>query len=538
MAVLDAHVGNLSFTQAKHLLNRLTFGYTSAQLNSLVGTSVDTAVDNLLSFSNVYPNLPKDQATNQTWVLTGRTTDNSSNGVLRRILRTWMTDLMITENSALEKLVYFWHTHYTTQSIAVNRTEAVYHQNQLFRLYAKGNFKTLSHKICRDSAMLYFLSGFSNEKNNPNENFARELLELYTIGKGPQIANGNYTTYTEDDVREAARVLTGYKVYNDYTATDPDTGLLRARINTSRHDETDKVFSAAFQNTTITGSNTEAGIEAELSDFIDLIFHQMATARNIVTELYRFFVYPNITTEIMSSVIEPLAQELYNNGYEIEPILKDLFNSKHFYDLDSYDDATHNHIGGSIAAPIQHSVRLCKYFEVDFPDQQADYPNFVNEHRFLEQHVAAMGMILYEPTETAGWPAYHQDPLYDRAWISENAIVERFLFGDKFIKGKKTNGGNMGIKIDIVQYLIDGHITDPYDPIIIVDELTNGLSPQGVSQDRKDYYRAFLVDPSEPEYYWSLEWGEFLNTANDGVVRSRLEDMLRAILQSPESQLV
>ncbi len=540
MAILSAHSGNLSFTQAKHLLNRLTFGYTAAELDDFVNMPVSTAVDNLFDFSNIYPSLPIDPATGATWVETGRTSENSNNGSLRRVLRNWMTDLMIAETTALEKLVFFWHTHYTTQSIAVSRTEAVYHQNQLFRLYAKGNFKTLSHKICRDAAILYFLSGFSNEKNNPNENFARELLELYTIGKGPQIADGNYTTYTEDDVREAARILTGYKVYSDYTteSRDADTNLLRARINTSRHDDTDKVFSSAFQNTTITGSNTADGIERELSDFINMIFGQMATARNIVIELYRFFVYPNISAQIMISVVEPLAQELFNNGYEIEPILKDLFNSEHFYDLDNYDDTTQNHIGALISAPVHHSVRLCKYFDVQFPDQQTDYANFLNQHRFLEQHVEKMGMILYEPTETAGWPAYHQDPFYDRAWISENAIIERFLFGDKYISGKKANGGNMEIKIDIVKYLLDGHISDPYDPIVIIEELTNGLTPLGVSQERKDYYKNFLIDPTEPEYYWSLEWGEFQNTNNDGVVKSRLENMLKAILQSPESQLV
>ena len=535
MPVLNQLSSALTRQQAVHLLQRLSVGYTRSQVDALVGLTASVAVSQLLTFTNPNPPLPIDQATGATWVLLGKQTDNSNAAALRRTTRIWWMDLMMQDASALEKIVLFMHSHFTTKDSAVGRTEGIYHQSQLFRQYAKGNFKTLAHKICRDNAMLSFLSGFSNTKNSPNENFAREFLELYTIGKGPQIADGNYTTYTEDDVREAARVLTGYKLDTTYASTDPDTGLLRAYIKVSVHDTADKTFSSAFQNTVITGGTDEATIETELSALVDMIFNQLDTAKNIVRELYQFFVYPNITATIETNVITPLAGELFNNGYELEPILVDLFGSEHFFDLDSYDGATDNHIGGMISSPIQLCMHTAKYFNVAFPDPVTLYADFLNDYRFFEQHPAQLGMQLYDPTETAGWPAYHQSPAFDRSWISENSIVLRYVFGEKIVKGKKINGGNMNPKIDIVAWLGDtSNISDPYDPNIVIEDITNYVFPHGVSTDRRNAYKAFLVDPSEPDYYWGLEWSEYGVSGDDMVVRTRLELMLIAILQSPE----
>jgi hypothetical protein len=102
----------------------------------------------------------------------------------------------------VEKMVFFYHTHFTTKEEVVQSNQALYHQNELFRYYALGNFKELTRKVCLDNAMMIFLDGRDNDRNNVNENFGRELLELYTIGKGPQTGPGDYTHYTEQDVKE------------------------------------------------------------------------------------------------------------------------------------------------------------------------------------------------------------------------------------------------------------------------------------------------------------------------------------------------
>ena len=132
--------------------------------------------------------------------------------------------MMASGGNACEKITFFWHTHFTTKKSLVGSTR-MYYQNALFRYHALGNFRDLTKSICMDNAMLRFLDGSLNDKNNPNENFARELLELYTIGKGPQIGPENYTNYTETDVREAARVLSGYEDDGDFVNPDLLTGI-------------------------------------------------------------------------------------------------------------------------------------------------------------------------------------------------------------------------------------------------------------------------------------------------------------------------
>jgi uncharacterized protein (DUF1800 family) len=155
--------------------------------------------------------------------------------------------------------------------------------------------------------MLKYLNGDVNNETNPNENFAREFLELFTIGKGPQQGPGDYTNYTEEDIQAAARLLTGFKKGNRTDNIDADTGIPRGYANPNKHDSTDKQFSYAFQDQIITGSSTAEGMWLELRDFTEMVFTQDETARNICRKLYRYFVSRNISTEIETDIIGPLA---------------------------------------------------------------------------------------------------------------------------------------------------------------------------------------------------------------------------------------
>jgi uncharacterized protein (DUF1800 family) len=138
-----------------------------------------------------------------------------------------------------------------------------------------------------DNSMLVYLNNTSNSKSAPNENYAREFLELFTIGKGPQISAGNYTNYTEADIVQAARILTGFRYKSDRSVIDATTGIPKGYNVFSSHDSTSsKVFSSAFGNAAIASATDANGMDAELNAFVDMVFNQQATAKNICRKMY------------------------------------------------------------------------------------------------------------------------------------------------------------------------------------------------------------------------------------------------------------
>jgi len=194
--------------------------------------------------------------------------------------------------------------------------------------------------------------GFSGLEKTGKQDDARQqhVDELFTILKGETTNDGN-TNYTEADVSTAARVLTGFK-NSDSNRVDPETGLLSGYANFNQHDTGNKTFSAAFGNTTITGANNANDMFRELGDFVTMVFNQLETARAYVRKMYRFFVLDNISAEVETDIIEPLAIQLQNNGYQHAEVLKRLLKSEHFYDEDD-NDRTNEILGGKMKSPLE-----------------------------------------------------------------------------------------------------------------------------------------------------------------------------------------
>ncbi len=272
---LASYTGPWGLKQAAHLLRRATCGVTKTQIDTFAGLNVNTAVDAL--FPNAAPPdpiLPIDPKTGQEWFTTGATDANSENADLIRFFHGWFIGQMLCNGinsdvapaySAREKMVWFLHTHFTAITSKISNSNSLYNQNQLFRLYARDGFssatymniKHLTAKISVDNAMLMLLDGGLNVKGAPNENYARELLELYTIGRGIEghipepVGNGDYYYFTEQDVQAAAKVLSGWTLDTDFATVDTDTNLPRGKAkgsaaNASAHDFEPKTFSARF----------------------------------------------------------------------------------------------------------------------------------------------------------------------------------------------------------------------------------------------------------------------------------------------------
>ena len=567
MASLNEITGVLGRTRAAHLLRRCTFGPTISEIDQFAGLSAAAAMTLLLDDSAPDPSPPLDPLTGSTWVdPTGVAgprfagDNNSEQDDLFGFFQAWHLDVMRQAPLTLkERLTWFLHTHLPARWTEINSSEAIYYQNGLFRHYAYGSFKDLFKKICVDNAMLRYLDGYSNKKNSPNENFAREMFELYSIGKGPQIAEGDYTNYTEDDIRAATRVLTGWELDDTFNFPDPDTILPAGKMDShlaidnltelaTEHDTGQKIFSSKFGGTIIEPSVLEEGfatVEAaygELDALIEMIFAQPETARFIARKLYRFFVYHFISAEVESDIIGPLATELMNNDFVLIDALNLLLKSEHFFDADDAVNENDN-IGALIKSPVDVFTGLFRLFTVQFPDRDTQTTTFYQDMGYVVSKLVDQGLNFYEPFEVAGYPAYHQIPAYNRNWITTYALAHRYQSGG-VLMGTVDESANRTFQLDIVDWVRNsGNITDPGDAAELMDVLVAHLFPLPPTQERYDYflYTVFLdytgTDLAYARGLWSQEWTSYINTSDDTVVRSLLELLLSALIETPEFQL-
>lgn len=554
MASLLPHAGPLGERLAAHLLRRSTFGFTAADLASYANKTASQAVDDLLNFPTVPPPPPVDPQTGQTWVGAATNWNSSNEGHLKKYVVAWWLEEAFSNTNLLHKMMLFLHQNFandlSTQSVDI------YYQLRLIRYYAKGSYKTLAEKMCMDNGMLVYLNTQQSSGINPNENFPRELLELFTIGKGDQIAPGNYTTYTEDDIKEAARLFTGYRVDYSYSQIDNDTSLPRGNPNPWQHDQTPKTFSAAFQNTVIQGGTTDAGMLQEVSDFITMVFNQDATAENICRKLYRFFVHYKISSEVETDIILPLSQTLKTNNYDLEVVIKELLKSEHFFDKDDNNDDDEI-IGGVVKNPLELFIGTMRYFDVQLPDKWSNpdqyYRSFF-KNVFLDYLCLEAGMDVYNPIDVAGYPAYYQQPAMDNLWVSGSTLSFRYLFADMLLQGTQVlTSDSLQVQLNVMDFVNDpvnipaytgvdpfGNTATYPGPQIathLVSSIINALLPKPLSSSRLSYFLDDLLLDNLTEANWYFEWRNYVQTGNDAMVKPQIEKLIRGILQSPEYQL-
>jgi uncharacterized protein (DUF1800 family) len=551
MASLDPHSGPLGTQLAAHLLRRTTFGPSKQEVDQFASLTAAQALAVLFQPVTA-PTPPLDPATSANWVSPKPDPIvNSSEDLLRTVYSGWTVDLMKNAGTnSTEKLTFFLHTNFTTIASVVDMSAALYYQNQLLRYYAFGNIKELAKKICYDNAMLVLLDGRLNEAQNPNENFAREFLELFTIGKGPELGPGDYTNYTETDVKQAARVLSGYQVDTNFSTIDPLTGVATGILKTNtglayKHDAGIKTFSSAFQNTVIQpnplpapgGFVTPAVAMDEIDQLVNMIFGQQETAKNICRKLYRFFVYYFIPADVETNVIIPLANTLITNNYELKPVLDQLLQSEHFFDLDNAIQTDDNR-GAIIKSPLELVVGTLRFFNVVMPSPSNLTQFYDVAYRGVLDYMDDMGMVLYEPLDVAGYDAYHQEPAYNRNWISANYLARRYQFIDLVMKGTNSGGGALGFRLDPMAWVNNTqNVADPSDSATIVQALVDYLLPEPITQDRFDYFHNVLLLDNLTPFNWYQEWNSYTSSGDDAAVRHQLENLLNGLLQSPEYQL-
>jgi len=410
------------------------------------------------------------------------------------------------EISIREKLTLFWHNHFVAENTNPHRE---YFYISILRNNALGNFKELTKQITTDPNMLIYLSGSQNSNTAPNENYSRELLELFSIGKGAAVGNGDYTNYTEDDVVQMAKALTGWKVKG---LNNPDT--LTSFFSNNKHTTGDKNLSHRFNNAII----SENG-ENEYKDLIDKIFEQEECSKFIMRKLYRWFVNGEISEDIETHIIEPLAENIRNNNYEIEPALKILLASEHFFE----------NTFCMIKSPIDLILSATKSLLLSAPTSSIN-----EEYEFaliLYLATSDIGQSIFHHPDVAGWKAYYQKPLYYKTWVNNYLLPKRLEYCKVLVTG--------GILlIDEKSYivpplvpvlLIVSSITTAEDPIILIRSLTNQLFNYEISQNQIDSLKDILI-PGLPDFEWTIEYLDYLEDPSDNDLRTSIENKLRNLI--------
>ncbi|MDW8019590.1 MAG: DUF1800 domain-containing protein, partial [Chloroherpetonaceae bacterium] len=500
---------------AAHLLRRAMFGATQAQIRQAVEQGLSATLDQLLQ-ARPDPEPPIDITTGETWHDKLFNSDQTADSRYYTYLRAWWIGLMVNQPiSLIEKMTLFWHNHFVSDRAANGDARYLYRQNALFRRFALGNFKTLTREVTLDPAMLRYLNGNVNVVGRPNQNYARELFELFTIGKGPELAQGNYTHYTEQDVAAASRVLTGWRDVGYRSTTVP----ISVVFDIQRHDTGDKQFSAAFQNTVIRGRNSPSAGLDELNDLLDMIFRQAETARFIVRKLYRWFVYYVIDQNVERNVIEPLAQILRQNNYEMRPVLRALFASQHFFDVQNR--------GAYIKSPADFIVGLHRYL---FPTNPTNQTQLIPAMQRYISWFASLQMNLMQHPTVAGWEAYYQEPSYHQLWISSATLPTRNSYADTLVSSSNLN------RIALVQSL-----PNPADPYQMVRDLSRQIFAVELSMSQINYLVENVLMPGVPYYEWTEQWNDFMRNQSDAnrrrAVDMRVQNLLRYLFRMAEYQL-
>ncbi len=522
---LTPYTGTFGQAEANHLLRRTTFAVTQTRINDAIGKGLEGSLNELFqplgSFGepvNPYftedPNVP----VGQSWVNAPAVDGVNVNSYRGRSLQGYILRHMLKGGFNISPRMWlFWHNHFSILGISERRV--VYKNYKLLHDFSLGNFRELVKQVTIDPSMLNFLNGNQNRAGNPNENYGRELLELFTLGKGDQVASGDYTTYTEDDIRAIANALTGWQTryFNqEDAALQPE-----AYFNSNRHDPAPRQLSHRFDNKVLTVAGEDA-----YQEVIDTIFAHPQAAHYLCRKLYRWFVFYEIDATIEADIITPMAQALRANDFEVAPVIRLLLGSEHFFDI--------QHRGALIKSPIDYvaDATIGLGFEPE--------PDLIMTYGFYRRmHVEAAEQLLSvdRPPSVAGYPAWHQAPQYNRIWINASTLSSKTDF-----VGFVTNNGifhdGFRVRPDFIPYIAG--FDNPTDPNDLIEEMGLRIIGDPLTSDQVDALKEILI-PGLPDFEWTVEYNNFLNDPDDldmrEAVSRKLDAVVSALLNSPEFHL-
>lgn len=513
----------LTDAQLMHLLKRVKPGISPVEYNAFKGLDVAEIVDMLLTETtleepiNNYNNgadiIDPEVPFGETYVYADY--NNYLEGERIASMKSWFVKSLVEPSTSMQGTMrLFWHNHMPTEMWGIFNSKFSYKYHKLLHDYSFGNFKEFVYEMCINPAMIIYLNTFANSKEAPDENFGRELQELFTIGKGPD------AEYTEGDVQAAARIMTGWNL--DWDSGEP-------LFYWWNHEESDKQFSEFYGNKVITGKSGEAGAE-ELQEMIDMIFENNEVAPYICRKLYTYFCFATIDEWTEENIIQPLAEIFRDNDYSVKPVLEALFTSDHFYDEVNY--------GAIIKTPVDVLLGWWRSMEVQMPFEASDIHNDFLVYRSIYWSMSTWGMELGDPPNVAGWPAFYQFPTFDKSWVTTSTIVRRIQFVDAFIYWGFWSP-NYVVTYDILDFVKS--MDAPSDPNALIQQMEDWFLGISLNESIRFGLKSILLSGQAEDYYWTNAWNAYISNEDDeeakSVVFNRLRYLFQRIFNLSEFQL-
>jgi hypothetical protein len=515
-SVLKQYSGKWTDKELMHLLRRTLFGVTRQDYSFFKGKSMDECVEILLTPAQAPapPSplfRPDDNAPKGISFVFAPEFKENEEGRIWFLKGWWVAQMLDPQRSITEKMLLFWHNNLAVEFFKVSDSRYAYKYLCLLREHATGNFKKLVKEITTDPCMLVYLNGNINNRVAPNENYGRELQELFTVGKGPD------SHYKEDDVKAAARILSGWK---------DDKKNISSNFVADDHNTDDKVFSAYYNNHTIKGRSGAEGAR-ETDDLIEMLCGEKEVAKFLSRKLYRWFVSCNIDENVEQQVIAPLSEIIIKSGYEIKPALKVLFSSDFFYNPYL--------IGGMFKSPVDFMIGMLRVFNLTFKNDSLDehYRHLFGVAGILRE----LGQGIGDPPSVAGWPAYYEYPIYDKNWITSENLSWRNKLA-KLLSDPEASDDPL--RFDFVGFA--SSFQNPGNAESLILDIWNAICSAPTSETKL----AFMKNKLEPEQSSDKKWGELWelyqsDLANNSVkeeIFTRLRKVFDIIFRSPEFQIM
>jgi uncharacterized protein (DUF1800 family) len=387
-------MANLTFDAAAHLLRRMGFGGNPEEIEALAARGREGAVDYLINYNQV-DNAALDALIQQSFKFSNP--DDFPNFNRAELQRWWFTRMVHTRRPFEEKMTLFWHNHFATAGSKVD-DRFMYVQNLKLRAQALDRFDALLLTVAQDPAMLLWLDGIVNVKNSPNENFARELQELFTMGIYDVVTG--QANYTEDDVKEIARAFTGWKFFINRAEAARNPFNFQFFINPPEHDQSSK---------TIYGQTANFSGE----DIITIVAAKRATGRYLVKKLFEFFVYPlDLDSAADKVTIDKFADVYISGNHSIKELVRTIFVSDEFF-----SERALFALVKSPAELVVGAIRMtgAKYNPGDNTRGNVSYTP--------AQFSTLLGQELLNPPDVAGWNS-------GIGWINTSWLLNRFTYAD------------------------------------------------------------------------------------------------------------
>ena len=499
-----------TYIDTAHLLRRAGFGAEPAAIRSAAQAGLSATTDSLLHPERIPETLDDDATLAR---LTSLLPETKNGGTPTQAVKMWWTHRMIASAHPLqEKMTLFWHGHFTSKDGNM-AGDLLYRQNQMLRRNALGNFRSLTLAVARDPEMLRYLNGNQNHKAQPNENFARELMELYTCGIG---------NYTEDDVKAGARAFSGWNLRGeDFT------------FNTKQHDNDQKTFMGKTGNW-------------NGDDIVDILVALPATARRVCTQLFTYFAYPDPEPAVLDSLVKTY----FSSGYDIRAIMSQILHSQAFY-----SDKARLAV---IKTPAQYVVGTIRLLGMDkavelilsdvtptndmaanpaaIPAAGASTAPLAKGRRLgvlasLPLAMRAMGQDLLAPPTVKGWDGGEN-------WINTSTLLARINFADVISRSREMFGSSFPSAVEFMQQ----HVLTPEG---WVDYLAETLGPLPITPSTRQALISYVQSPDLPTstvVNVQLQPGRRrragrLNGDGPGGLEGRLRGVIPLLMATPEYQV-